>query len=200
MSLDTLNHKTLQRWRRDPIAFIEEVFAHPETQGVRLVLLDAERAFLHARLPDRCRRYACSTPSRFTPPPRISGKSTFAALRTRSRTDPAVRRRLSRGYGRRQRFRAGNRVALFEMLRRTVECSPLLQRRGEGSRLTGLRSPPCPQPSRPSHAATRRASRWQPRTSPCFDELWAYTSERSRRLWDELVPPPTRKVACLSDR
>jgi hypothetical protein len=30
----------------------------------------------------------------------------------------------------------------------------------------------------------------------CFDELWAYTSERSRRLWDELIPPPTRKIAC----
>jgi phage terminase large subunit-like protein len=28
-----------------------------------------------------------------------------------------------------------------------------------------------------------------------FDEAWAYTSERSRRLWDELVPPPTRKIA-----
>jgi hypothetical protein len=30
----------------------------------------------------------------------------------------------------------------------------------------------------------------------CFDELWGYTSERSRRLWDEMVPPPTRKIAC----
>ena len=29
-----------------------------------------------------------------------------------------------------------------------------------------------------------------------FDELWGYTSERSRRLWDEMVPPPTRKIAC----
>jgi phage terminase large subunit-like protein len=29
-----------------------------------------------------------------------------------------------------------------------------------------------------------------------FDELWAYTSERSRRLWDEMVPPPTRKIGC----
>jgi phage terminase large subunit-like protein len=29
----------------------------------------------------------------------------------------------------------------------------------------------------------------------CFDELWAYTSEKSRRLWDELVPVPTRKVS-----
>jgi len=29
-----------------------------------------------------------------------------------------------------------------------------------------------------------------------FDELWGYTSERSHRLWDEMIPPPTRKVAC----
>ena len=26
-----------------------------------------------------------------------------------------------------------------------------------------------------------------------FDELWAFTSERS---WDELVPPPTCQTAC----
>jgi phage terminase large subunit-like protein len=29
----------------------------------------------------------------------------------------------------------------------------------------------------------------------CFDELWAYTSERSRRLFDEMNVPPTRKIA-----
>ena len=28
-----------------------------------------------------------------------------------------------------------------------------------------------------------------------FDELWAYVSERSRRLWDEMTPPPTRRLA-----
>ena len=33
-------------------------------------------------------------------------------------------------------------------------------------------------------------------TISTFDELWGYTSERSRRLWDEMVPPPTRKIAC----
>jgi phage terminase large subunit-like protein len=33
-------------------------------------------------------------------------------------------------------------------------------------------------------------------TVSIFDELWAFTSEPSRRLWDEMVPPPTRKVAC----
>jgi hypothetical protein len=29
-----------------------------------------------------------------------------------------------------------------------------------------------------------------------FDESWAYTSERSHRPFDEMIPPPTRKIAC----
>lgn len=29
----------------------------------------------------------------------------------------------------------------------------------------------------------------------CFDESWAYTSERSIRLWDEMVPVPTKRVS-----
>jgi Terminase large subunit, endonuclease domain len=29
-----------------------------------------------------------------------------------------------------------------------------------------------------------------------FDELWGYTSERSRRLWDEMVSVPTRRISC----
>jgi phage terminase large subunit-like protein len=29
----------------------------------------------------------------------------------------------------------------------------------------------------------------------CFDELWAYTSERSHRLWDEMIPSPVRAVS-----
>jgi phage terminase large subunit-like protein len=32
-------------------------------------------------------------------------------------------------------------------------------------------------------------------TITVFDELWGYVSERSRRLWDEMVPVPTRKVS-----
>jgi hypothetical protein len=32
-------------------------------------------------------------------------------------------------------------------------------------------------------------------TISVFDELWGYTSERSRRFWDEMVPVPTRKFS-----
>src|SRR4051794_14125347 len=30
----------------------------------------------------------------------------------------------------------------------------------------------------------------------CFDELWGYTSERARRLWDEMITSPARKISC----
>src|ERR1700686_2746593 len=33
-------------------------------------------------------------------------------------------------------------------------------------------------------------------TITVFDELWGYTSERAHRLWDEMIPPPTRKIGC----
>jgi hypothetical protein len=32
-------------------------------------------------------------------------------------------------------------------------------------------------------------------TLTVFDELWGHTSERAHRLWDEMVPVPTRKVS-----
>jgi phage terminase large subunit-like protein len=32
-------------------------------------------------------------------------------------------------------------------------------------------------------------------TITVFDELWGYTSERSRRLWHEMIPVPTRRVS-----
>ena len=40
-----LDGTTLQRWRSDPISFVEEVLHDPET-GKPFVLLDAERAFM----------------------------------------------------------------------------------------------------------------------------------------------------------
>jgi hypothetical protein len=33
-------------------------------------------------------------------------------------------------------------------------------------------------------------------TISCFDELWGYVSERSRRLWGEMITSPARKISC----
>ncbi len=35
-------------------------------------------------------------------------------------------------------------------------------------------------------------------TIVCFDELWAYTSERARRLWDEMIPVHPQGYASVS--
>src|SRR4029453_3580152 len=77
---------------------------------------------------------------------------------------------------------------------RIIECSPVLK--GE-ARITqdkitfpGLNATITALPSNFATAAGGNQN------IAVFDELWAFTSERSRRLWDEMVPPPTRKVAC----
>jgi phage terminase large subunit-like protein len=83
---------------------------------------------------------------------------------------------------------------VFQAISRIVEASPILKRdatltankilfRSTGSTITAIAS---------DYAGAAGANP----SITCFDELWAYTSERSHRLWDELVPPPTRKIAC----
>jgi phage terminase large subunit-like protein len=83
---------------------------------------------------------------------------------------------------------------VFEMCRRIVEASPLLRSESRftanritfeatGATITALAS---------DYAS---AAGGHP-TISVFDELWGYTSERSRRLWDEMIPVPTRKISC----
>ena len=83
---------------------------------------------------------------------------------------------------------------VFQALKRIIEASPLLRREAKivankitfpatGAIITAIAS---------DYAGAAGAN-----PIICsFDELWGYTLERSNRLWDELVPPPTRKIAC----
>jgi phage terminase large subunit-like protein len=83
---------------------------------------------------------------------------------------------------------------VFEAIRRIVEASPFLRQEAEitaksirfpatGASITALAS---------DYAGAAGANP----TISSFDELWGYTSESARRLWDEMVPVPTRKVSC----
>jgi phage terminase large subunit-like protein len=83
---------------------------------------------------------------------------------------------------------------VFEMCRRIVEASPSLRR---AAKITGDRI------TFPATGATIRAlasdfasAAGGHSTISVFDELWGYASERARRLYDELVPVPTRKISC----
>jgi hypothetical protein len=179
---------SLARWRADPISFIEEMLINPET-GRPFVLLEAERAFLeHAFATGPDRRllhpelvYSC---------PKKSGKTTFAALLVITIT-------LLFGGSFAEAICAANDHEqsvgrVFTAIRRIIECSPLLRRE---ARITADKITIADATITAITSSYASAAGANPVVS-VFDEIWAYKLERLRRLFDELVPPPTRRIAC----
>src|SRR5262249_35880233 len=182
-------HRTnLARYRGDSILFIQAVLIDPET-GRPFILLDAERQFL---------RYAFVTgpdgrllyPEQVYSCPKKSGKTTFAAIYV-------ITIVLLFGGSYPEAICAANDydqsvVRVFAAIKRIIECSPLLRAEAKittdkitiaGATITAI----------PSNYASAAGSN---HVVAVFDELWAYTSEAGNRLFDELVPPPTRRIAC----
>ena len=181
-------HRILLRWRADPIAFIEEVLIDPKTKQP-FVLFEAERSFLRhafATNPDGRLLY----PELIFSCPKKSGKTTLAAIYV-------IAIVLLSGEAYPEAICAANDYEqsvgrVFAEIRRIMECSPMLfaeaKINADKIRIVGATIIAIP-----SNYAT--AAGGNPVVS-VFDELWAYSNERSRRLFDELVPPPTRKIAC----
>src|SRR5262245_31495944 len=186
----TLSDATLARWRQQPAAFIEECLVNPETD-VPFELLDAEREFLkHALVTDGDGRLLY--PEMIYAAIKKSGKTGFAALLVitilllfggRYAEAYCVANDLEQAQSR-----------VYETCRRIVEASPILHRDAKVS---------ADRISFPATSATitclsrdyASAAGGHP-TIAVFDELWGYTSERARRLYDELVPVPTRRISC----
>src|SRR5262249_2875831 len=83
---------------------------------------------------------------------------------------------------------------VFQAIRRIVEKSPLLRR--EGKLMQYRIEFPATGAAIAAIASDYAGAAGANPTISCFDELWGYTSERSRRLWDEMVPSPARKISC----
>jgi phage terminase large subunit-like protein len=186
---DALEASALNRWQKQPILFIEQILRNPET-GKPFELLEAERQFLaHAYQTDASGRlvypeqlYAC---------PKKSGKTGFAALHLLT-TTLVFGGRFAEGYAVANDFeQAQGRV--FLAVRRICEASPYLKREVEitQQRITFPQTGAVIQAIGSDYAGAAGAN---PVISS-FDELWGYTSERSRRLWDEMVPSPVRKIS-----
>jgi hypothetical protein len=184
-----LTSAALERWRSAPAAFVEECLCDPET-GQPYRLLPAERAFLdHAfRTGDDGRLlypeqiYSCG---------KKGGKTHFNAMHLlttvllfggRNAEATICANDLEQSIGR-----------VFQAVKSIVEASPLLKSEAKitqdritfpsiGATITAVASDFAGAAGGNANVAS-------------FDEAWAYTSERSRRLWDEMVPPPTRKIA-----
>jgi phage terminase large subunit-like protein len=181
----------LEHWKANPAAFIETVLYNPET-GAPFKLLDAEREFLkhafaldeHGRLRYPEQVYAC---------PKKSGKTGFAGLHMLT-TILLYGGRLAEGYALANDLeQAGARV--FAAIKNIVQASPLLKREAKVTqdKITFPHFHNAMICTLASNFATAAGA--NPVIST-FDELWAFSSERSHRLWDEMIPPPTRKIAC----
>jgi phage terminase large subunit-like protein len=176
--------------KQDAIKFIEGTLINYET-GQPFVLTKAERRLLRRAFeltPDGRLKY----PELIFSAPKKSGKTTFAAmiviyavcvLGGRFAEGICVANDLEQAQGR-----------VFQAISRIIEASPMLAAdatittnkitfTSSGSTIIAIAS---------DYAGAAGANP----TIVCFDELWGVTSERGHRLWDELVPPPTRKIAC----
>jgi hypothetical protein len=188
--VEHLTATALSRWRRDPVAFIETHLINPETNQP-FKLLSAERQFLKYALTfdknDRLKH-----PELIFGAIKKSGKTGFAALFVitvlllfggRYAEAYVVANDLEQAVSR-----------VFEQIRRTVEASPLLRHE---ARVTANRITFAATGATITCLASDYASAagGHP-TISVFDELWGYTSERSRRLFDECVPVPTRQISC----
>jgi phage terminase large subunit-like protein len=186
----TITTSTLEQWRSAPIQFIETVLHDPETRRP-FVLLPAERTFLEyafkidetGRLQYREWLYSC---------PKKSGKTTFEAIVTLTMT-------LLFGGAFPESYVLANdleqaKSRVFEICTRIVTTSPLL--RDEAKITQDKIAFPHFNATIQAVASDAGSAAGTNAVVAGFDELWAYTSERSRRLWDELTPPPTRKIAC----
>lgn len=179
-----------ERWRKHPIRFIEQVLVNPET-GKPFELLDAEKHFLrHAFKLDDDGRLVY--PEMVYGAIKKSGKTTFAAV-------VVVVMVLLFGGRYAEAYCIANDLEqaqsrVFEQCRRMVESSPLLRREANitARQITFAASDATITALDSDYAS---AAGGHP-TISVFDELWGYTSERSRRLWDEMIPVPTRKISC----
>jgi phage terminase large subunit-like protein len=187
---EALEPSALERWRRDPAEFITEILRDPET-GKPFVLLDAERKFLQCA-------FASDADGRLIYPeqvfaaPKKSGKTGFAAMHMLT-TTLIFGGSFAEGYCvANDEEQAQGRV--FQAVRRICEKSPLLRRE---ARVTQYRVEfPATGAAITAIASDYAGAAGANPTISCFDELWGYTSERSRRLWDEMIPSPARKISC----
>lgn len=176
-------------WKRDPVAFIRDVLVNPENLKP-FELYDAQVEFLRraftlttdGRLPFGEIIYAC---------PKKSGKSCLASM-IAIYVAVVVGGPLAEVYCLSNDYEQSvGRV--FESARRIIEASPLLR---NSAKLTAGRIEFRSTGSFIQAVASDYASFAGSNPSLCvFDELWGYVSERSRRLWDEAVPSPVRKVS-----
>jgi phage terminase large subunit-like protein len=180
----------LKRWQQSPADFIETQLVDPVTSRP-FTLLPAERAFIERAFEIDEKSGRLRFPELIYATPRKGGKTGFAAMMMLTMV-LLFGGRFSEGYVIANDLeQAESRV--FQALSRIVECSPLLND-AEPTRNKVV----FPNFSNATIVAIASDAAGAAGHNACFstfDELWGFTSERSRRLWDEMSTSPVRKIS-----
>ncbi len=184
-----LTPAALAHWRRQPCDFIEQVLCDPAS-GKPYRLLPAERAFLahsfeigaDGRLKYPEQIYSCG---------KKGGKTHFNAMLTLTTVLLFGGRHAEAVLCANDLEQSTGRV--FEAIRKIIETSALLKAEAKitATKITFPAIDAIIQAIASDFAGAAGGNA----NIASFDEAWAYTSTRSVRLWDEMVPPPTRKIA-----
>ncbi len=178
----------LARYVGDPLAFFEAL-TNPET-GKPFEVYDVEARFLREAF-TLTEQGALPYPELVFSAPKKSGKTTIAAVAVLY-VVRVLGGRFAEAYCVANDFdQAQGRV--FQQCARLIEASPLL--RGT-AKITGevITFPDTGATITALPADYAGAAGANPNIT-VFDELWAYVSESARRLFDEMVPVPTRRVS-----
>jgi phage terminase large subunit-like protein len=179
----------IARWKRDPVAFIRQALVNPET-NTPFELYPDEQRFIRKAFTVTAAGALPFAEILFSAPKK-SGKTALAAMLT-IYVICVLGGAFGEAYCVANDFeQASSRV--FQAITRIIQASPLLRHSAKftsnkidftstGSTIIAIAS---------DYAGAAGANP----TITVFDELWGYTSERSQRLWDEMVPVPTRKIS-----
>ncbi len=179
----------VERWRRDPVAFVVECLRDPQT-GKTFALYPAEADFLQRAL-------TLTSDGRLPFPeivfsaPKKSGKTALAAM-------AAIYVAAIIGGPWAEVYCLANDLEqstsrVWEAARRMVLASPFLK---TSTKITAARIEFRTTGSFIAACASDYAGFAGSNPSlTIFDELWGYVSESARRLFDESAPSPTRKVS-----
>jgi hypothetical protein len=181
--------KALAKWRSDPVTFAQELI-NPET-GKPFLLYPEQSTFLR----EAVRRGAEGRllyPLLIFSAPKKSGKTTLDAI-----FHLYVILVLGGRYAEGECYandaeQAQGRV--FQSIARIVDATPWL---AAEARITQNVIEFTATGSTITAKASDYAGSAGGNQNICsFTELWAYTQERARRLWDETVPVPTKAISC----
>jgi phage terminase large subunit-like protein len=187
---DVLEHSALERWQANPISFIEEILRNPK-DGKPFKLFPEQKLFFehcwntgpdgHLLYPDQCIGWIKKTGKTATSA--MHGLVTTLVYGERNAEAYCISNDFEQAQGR-----------VFTAMRQICEASPLLKRECDitQSRLSFPQTGAFVQAlGGDANSAAGAQTCWA-----SADELHGFVSERSRRLYEELIPVPTQRISC----